>query len=94
MNAKQKISILALAAIALVASYWTGYIHGSSALALQDKIASISIALPIILIWTLAKLTFAFVFGRDSKHRPSGGSQPPDGAVPVCASAEAAGSTA
>jgi hypothetical protein len=75
MNAKQKISILTVAAVALIVSYWTGYIHGSGVLTLQGTIASI--ALPIILIWTLTKLTFALFFRRDSVPPSSGGSQPP-----------------
>ena len=56
MSAKQKISIVALVAIALATSYWTGYIHGSGSMAAHERI--ISVALPIILIWTLTKLTF------------------------------------
>jgi len=75
MNKKQKTSILTLAGIALGVSYWTGYVHGSSILAPREMI--ISVALPVILIWTLTKLTFGLFFKRDSVPRSSGGSQPP-----------------
>lgn len=74
MNTKQKIGVVTLVASALAISYWTGYIHGSSVLHLRDKIASV--ALPIILIWTLAKLTFAFFFRGGSIPPSQGGSQP------------------
>jgi hypothetical protein len=75
MNARQKISIVALAAIALAVSYWTGYVHGSSVLTTRDMIASV--ALPIILIWTLAQLTFGLFFRRNGEPTSSGGSPPP-----------------
>jgi hypothetical protein len=74
MNAKQKISIVALAAIALAVSYWTGYVHGSSVLTTRDTIASV--ALPTILIWTLAQLTYGLFFRRNGSP-PSGGDSPP-----------------
>src|SRR6478672_773872 len=82
MNAKQKISLVTLVGIVLAVSYWTGYVHGSSALTSKEKI--ISVALPIILIWTLTKLTFAFFFRRGSMP-PSSGQPPiePSGGVPV-----------
>jgi hypothetical protein len=81
MNAKQKISIVTVAGIALAASYWTGYVHGGSSLAPREMI--ISMALPAILIWTLAKLTFGLFFKRGSGPPPSGGgSQPPIGPSP------------
>ena len=80
MNAKQKISILTVATVALVVSYWSGYIHGSGVLTLQDTIASI--ALPIILIWTLTKLTLAFFFRRGSVPPSNGGSEPPTAPSP------------
>ena len=73
MNAKQKISILTLAGIALAVSYWTGYVHGSSTLAPKEMI--ISVVLPVIFIWTLTKLTFGFFFHRVPPS--SGGSPPP-----------------
>ena len=76
MSRKQKHGMLALAAIALAATYWTGYVHGSNPLAPHEII--ISVALPMILIWTLAKLAFAFLFRRGSVP-PPGGSQPPLG---------------
>lgn len=74
MNTKQKISMLTLGAIIVAASYWTGYVHGSSNLTPNEMI--ISVALPAILIWTLTKLTFGFFFQGDPS-RPGGGSQPP-----------------
>jgi hypothetical protein len=77
MNAKQKISVVALAAIALAVSYWTGYVHGSSVLTTRDTIASV--ALPIILIWTLTQLTFGLFFRRNGAPPSSGGSPPPTG---------------
>ena len=80
MNAKQKISIVMLVSIALAASYWTGYVHGTSSLTSNEMI--ISVALPIILIWTLAKLTFGLFFKRDSMPPPGGGSRPPTGPFP------------
>ena len=82
MNAKQKISIVMLAGVALAVSYWTGYVHGSSALTPKEMI--ISVALPIILIWTLTKLTFGFFFSRGSMP-PSSGQPPiePSAGVPV-----------
>ena len=75
MNAKQKISIVTLTGIALAVSYWTGYVHGSSSLSSTDKF--ISVALPIIFIWTLAKLTFHFFFSRGSM--PPSSEPPPIG---------------
>jgi hypothetical protein len=75
MNRKQKISLVMLAGIALAVAYWTGYVHGGSNLSPFEQY--ISVALPVILIWTLAKLTFAFCFGRASGRRSSGGSAPP-----------------
>jgi hypothetical protein len=80
MSAKQKISIVALVAIALATSYWTGYIHGSGSMALHERI--ISVALPIIFIWTLAKLTFALFFRRGSLPPSGGGSPPPTAPSP------------
>lgn len=80
MNAKQKLSIVTLAGIALAASYWTGYVHGSSSLAPREMI--LSVAFPIILIWTLAKLTFGLCFKRDGVPPSGGGSQPPIGPSP------------
>lgn len=79
MNAKQKISIATLVGISLAASYWTGYVHGSSNLAPREMI--ISLALPIILIWTLAKLTFGLFF-KPKGTPPRGGSLPPMGPSP------------
>jgi hypothetical protein len=76
MNRKQKISIVTLAGIAVAASYWTGYVHGNSVLNPQEMV--ISLALPLILIWTLTKLTFGIFFSRDSVPHSSGGSQPPN----------------
>ena len=75
MNTRQKISITTLAGIALAASYWTGYVHGSSILSPHEMI--ISLALPAILIWTLAALTFGFFFKRDAVPPSRGGSEPP-----------------
>ena len=80
MNAKQKISIVALAAISIAVSYWTGYVNGSSVLNTRDMIASV--ALPAILIWTLAKLTLALFFGRGSLPSSGGGSPPPTAPPP------------
>ena len=80
MNTKQKISIVTLVGVALAVSYWTGYVHGSSTLAPHEMI--ISMALPIILIWTLVTLTFGLFFKRDSAPTSSGGSQPPTGPFP------------
>ena len=81
MNAKQKISIVTLVGISLGASYWTGYVHGSSSMAPREMI--ISLALPIILIWTLAKLTFGLFFKRDgAPPRSRGGPQSPMGPSP------------
>jgi hypothetical protein len=80
MNAKQTTSMVALAGIAMAVSYWTGFVHGSSVLTARDMIASV--ALPIILILTLAKLTFALFFRRTSEPPSSGGSPPPIGPCP------------
>jgi hypothetical protein len=90
MNAKQKICVVALGAVVIGVSYWTGYVHGSSALSRQEMF--FSIVLPIIIIWTLAKLTFALFFRPDSSP-PGGASQsppppwppgtPPDTGAPV-----------
>ena len=80
MSAKQKIGLVALAAIALAVSYWTGYVHGSSVLTTRDTIASV--ALPMILIWTLAQLTFGLFFRRNGAPPASGGSPPPNAPSP------------
>jgi FtsH-binding integral membrane protein len=80
MNRRQEISIVALAAIALAVSYWIGYVHGSSFVTRQDMF--VSVALPIIFIWTLVKLTFVLFFRRDGVPPASGGSQPPTAPSP------------
>jgi hypothetical protein len=80
MKKKQKITMVTFFGIALAVSYWTGYVHGSSSLAPQEMI--ISLALPIILIWTLAKLTLGLFFRDDSAPPSRGGSQPPTGPFP------------
>ena len=67
--------MLIFAGITIAASYWTGYVHGSSVLTRNEMF--ISLTLPAILIWTLAKLTIGFFFRRDSLPQLSGGSQPP-----------------
>lgn len=82
MNTKQKISFTTLSVISLAASYWTGYVQGSSHLTSQE--ALISIALPVILILTLGKLTFAWFFNRKNLPPLGGGSRPSRGPdVPV-----------
>jgi hypothetical protein len=80
MSTKQKISIGALVTIALATTYWTGYVHGSGSMAPHERI--ISLVLPIIFIWTLAKLTFAYFFRRGSLPASGGGSQPPTAPSP------------
>lgn len=78
MNTKQKNNMLALTGIAVAVSYWTGYVHGSSNLSRTEVI--ISVALPAVFLWTLAKLTFAFAF----RQPPSGGgSRPPTAPPPL-----------
>jgi hypothetical protein len=74
MNTKQKISFTTLSVISLAASYWTGYVHGSSHLTSQEVV--ISIALPVILILTLGKLTFAWFFKRNNPPPLGGGLRP------------------
>lgn len=75
MNAKQKISIVALGAVVIGVSYWTGYVHGSSVLSRPEIF--VSLALPTILIWTLSKLEFGLFFRPGSAPPDGGGSEPP-----------------
>lgn len=81
MNKKQKVALASLAGMVMGVFYWTGFVHGSSTMSPTEQI--ISVVLPVIFIWTLAKLVLAIYFQRNGGRPLDGGFSPPTAPGPM-----------